>query len=351
MENPDVLPEVNLFISASYGKESVIYDALESEMILPEAEVPEAEMTMLVESAPAEIKPSSAITTADEPSPVRSEVAPPQTYDVKTLLVASDDHPSALPPSPATRGEAALFPEDIRPVEKTLEFLPGDDIFISLDKEGWIFDREDSSEGINLKERQFESGTTRFVFTSERGGPLKLRFVLQNSESGEDEKIIYRLESSEEVVDPDLPVVINASPENYFEMDLQGKTENGLSEAVSEENVPGVVASIDQLINPDADPGTELMLDTFALLEKQGGYDQLLVRLAENAFLLYPYDNNSAEMLFRAAQSLESPGLEQDIEKAIDLFRLVRDYFPLSPYSDRSQERISYLERHFMKIY
>ncbi|MBB6479126.1 tetratricopeptide repeat protein [Spirochaeta isovalerica] len=361
LEGSVVLPEISLFVSAPYLSIAPDEDlGGDNEIILPEYVIPEIakepapepekqeRQTVIAES----VRPvalDSVVETSEKPPAADSPLTPENIIIPEETVVTVEPGLSRTDEiSPDVRESVNAdggMPDNFR------EFTPGEDILISLDREGWIFDRGDSSEGIVLKNRQFEDGMTRFLFTSETGGTLVLYFVLQNSETGEDEKLSYKLEAATEDSGSHLPVVIEALSTDFSEKELSGLADDDISIAVMEENVPGVVASIDQLTDPEADPGTDLMMDVFELLDKQGGYDQLLVKLAENAFLLYPYDNSSAEMLFRAAQSLENPGTGQDIEKAVTLFKLVRDHFPLSVYSDRSEERISYLERHFMKIY
>jgi len=357
LDDSVVLPEAGLFVSAPYFSEESGDDSLDSDnIILPEYEIPEeetpvppAEQSKVAVSETETQLPEITIGSEESSEPDFSENKSGERESVIDESTPLDIQDLQEPEERVAVLEPVLPVDD--KVQKSMEFNPGEDIRISLDREGWIFDRDESSDGIVLKERQFNNGKTHFLFGTERGGSLILLFVLQNSETGEDEKIAYNLETPEEAPVDELPVIIEANYGEYSGTESQGQLDSDLSVAISEGNVPGVIASIDQLTDPAGDPGTDLMLEAFELLDKQGGYDQLLVKMAENAFNLYPYDNSSAEMLFRAAQSLENPGAGQDIEKAIILFKLVRDYFPLSVYSDRSEERISYLERHFMKIY
>lgn len=348
IDSPVELPRVELFVSAPYM-------GIQEEILLSDVNIKIPEEIV---SDVSEEEPVVSVYSALEPA-VRSPEP-----SVGPVLVANVDKqeepqkhsvtvPESLPEEEIkSQSEEAIVKEKDFPVsesKRSLTVPTREDFNINLEKEGWIFDREKSSPNVVLKSREFSNGETRFTFSSEGDDAIIILFLLQNSSTGKDEQIVYNVKKSERK-ESDIPVIIDAQ-NNENEDVVQQSGDPDLRNAVAQGNIPGIVASIDNLTNLLEDPGVDLIYDVFNLLQQQGGYDQSLVELAENSFNRYPYDNSTVEMLFRAAEFLEKPGEGQDIEKAVTLFKLVRDNYPLSVYSDRSEERISFLERHFMKIY
>jgi hypothetical protein len=340
IDSPVELPQVELFVSAPYMTVSEENRLTGEDVTLPVESVPEI---ISVESSTTFSEPAGPTITTEKPEII--EVESPDSLVAAATPVSEEVSVPEVRDLSST-GEAEI--DDIR-YERSMVVNPGEDIVINLEREGWIFDREKSSPEVQLKSREFSDGGTRFTFSSDGDGAIVILFILQNSETGENEQMAYNLEKRSEEIDRS-PVVIDALNAGDDEA-VQTSGDPDIRDAVDEGNIPGIIASIGNLTDPQGDPGVGLIFDVFELLEQQGGYDSLLVELAENSLNLYPYDNSTAEMLYRAAQSLETPGEGQDIKKAVTLFRIVRDYFPLSIYSDRSEERITYLERHFMKIY
>ena len=224
----------------------------------------------------------------------------------------------------------------------------GEDILIKLDREGWIFDKSNSPSSVKLKKREFKNNQTWFLFSINDSGVYQLEFNLQNLSNGKEDKAQYHININNPSESSPAAIVINPLDENES---VDNRDVSDISMSIEEENIPELISSFDDLFDEKMPLDSSQLSDAFGLLEKQGGYDQYLVEIAEYVFKIYPYDNLSAELLYKAAQSIEKPGPLQNIEKALSLFKLVRDYFPISIYCDKSEERIRYLERHFMKIY
>lgn len=333
------VPEIHLFVSAPYKESEEEIISLVSED-LPEPSVPVPEVAA-VSSNPV----SPAANTLPVSAPVvtveKTQVAENRTPSVTDTTDAVTETP--VPVAASTRLPSLQ-------VEKEIKSSPGEPVSLILDGEGWIFDREKSSGDIKLVDRKFADGKTIFQFFPSGEGSYALVFQLQNLSTGSEETMNCKLDVTPAYGNSQTPVVI---PSEYSETSDGQNSGSGdhLSEILSEENIPGLVASIDLLIAEDSDPERGNIFDAFNLLEKQGGYDDYLVGLAENSFRLYPYNDQSAELLYRAAEAKEKPGAGQNIDKALELFRMVMECYPLSIFSDRSDERIRYLERHFMKIY
>lgn len=332
------IPEVSLFVSAPFDSEEI--GTAEELPEIDLAELPVEEVPALPE--PKEVPVQKPVVPVAAPETERIVASEPVRETVKPV----QQQVNTVVEEEIVQKEPIILPAEVREVKAQ----PRKEIEIVLREEGWLYDPDSSDNSVDLVDRIFDDGKTVFRFIPTEEGTFTLVFVLQNLESGEQRSLNYKILTEFPVEEAVLPVVIDPSEDNQDDMASTAEEEN-LKQLIEEENVPGLVASMDNLLNETTDQETDVLLDAFDLLEKQGGYDDYLVRLAENSFRLYPYDNLSAEMLYRAAQAVEKPGTGQDIEKAIGLFKLVRDYFPLSLYSDKAEERVRYLERHFMKIY
>ncbi|MBI9099218.1 MAG: hypothetical protein JEY91_12105 [Spirochaetaceae bacterium] len=338
IESSVEIPEVEFFISAPYDSDEVHDLPVSSPVELPD------------ETAGDLFLDDQTKNVSQEPLIIQKEPSVP---------VIQDSGPDAVMPIGASSSNQNREPAPVEIEPLRIQSVPytykskaipfGEDLVLDIEREGWIFDTS-SSPSIILKRREFHNGETRFIFSVGAIEEVELIFSLQNPSSGEDEKLSYTIsiESSERPFES--PIVINPVIENHNSGN-DTQFDQDIIDSIEEENIPEIIASFDQLVADEDPADSDTLFNAFTLLERQGGYDKYLIDLAENVYRLYPYDNLSAEMLFKAAQSIEKPGPQQNIEKALQLFKLVRDYFPVSIYCDKSEERIRYLERHFMKIY
>jgi len=372
LESGVELPRIELFVSAPFA-EIKIADVLEDE----EIRIPE-EVVLLHEQIE-ENQPSTGEEVAGEPvvsqdaesfetdKNITAIVHQPE-YSAVTREekdesegIQEKDEPEGIQEIDEPEGIQEIDePEEIREkvepdsvpekttILKTIETDIGEDLIIELDREGWIFNSGPSS--VVLKKREFIDDGTRFLFTINDGGEFLLTFHLQNLTTGDSEEAEYAITAEFSEKNGNSPIVIEPALDDEADI-VDSEIQEDILAAVEEENIPELVASFSHLISEDEPLDSRTLSEAFDLLERQGGYDQYLVGLAEKVFRLYPYDNLSAELLYKAALTVEKPGPEQNIEKALKLFKLVRDYFPISIYCDKSEERIRYLERHFMKIY
>jgi hypothetical protein len=329
------VPEIEFFISAPLVKEN------ENKQIeLPDFPEPIEDIPQIIVVTP-EI--------ADPIKPNEIIVEKP----VIANTITEQEIPLEIPEKiviPHRKPEITTEKITIKP-SKTFEAVNGEDILIKLEKEGWIYDGSNLPSLVKLKNRQFLNQQTLFLFSFIENGEYQLKFYLQDLSSGEEERLLYTVSVKNDSDIFDQPIVIDPEMSAFFDSPSDSQESNDLSKAIEEENIPDIISSFDQIFMQDVPGDSELALAAFNLLERQGGYNPFLINLALNNYNSYPYDNLSAEMLYRAAQAIEQPGPQQDIEKALSLFKLVRDNFPISLYCDKSEERIRYLERHFMKIY
>ena len=72
--------------------------------------------------------------------------------------------------------------------------------------------------------------------------------------------------------------------------------------------------------------------------------------LADLDKLLAAYPSGTDEVFFLYGLALEQNGPFKDIRRAYQYYKKVRDDFPESPYWDKANDRISYIERHYFEI-
>ncbi|MCP4162840.1 MAG: hypothetical protein GY760_22495, partial [Deltaproteobacteria bacterium] len=305
-----VVPEVEIFISAFFYETYDIPLIDVGEIYLPIEEIPFLEEDVLFEQV--------VVSNSNIPNTNQED----EISNMDKLVIDEND-----------------IVEDIQLENDELFRITGklsEELYIVLNGEGWIYIEDESGLPVDLEDRSFDKGQTVFSFNFPEAGNFSLLFSLQDLILGKMKNVAYEVliegEAVEvEILDSDYPVVID--PNNNID-EVLGNPDFGIS--VKEENIPDLVAYFDDFISEDIKPEREIFLEAFFILEKQGGYEEYLVKLAENCYKYYPYDNGSAELLFKAAQSIEQPGSLQDIPIALDLYKLVRDYFPLSIYCDHS---------------
>lgn len=349
------IPEVELFISAPFSKVSApeLIDA--DDIYIPAEDIPEIIIAVAMKPEPSqEIETPVGVIEIPVGITIDDAVEEILEKDISLTVPMIEDSASGVTDSPA---------EGISPVEEIPLAPPlsevivsrgkrstaGSEFIIELEKEGWIYSSSDS-QSVEMKNREFTGDTTRFLFAINDAGSFLLSFYLQDPSSGISEEAEYSISVENPNETDHRAIVIEPELENEAGISDSEFHEDILI-AVEEENIPELVASFELLVSRDDPVESTVLSKAFNLLERQGGYDHFLVDLAENAYQLYPYDNQSAELLYKAALAIEKPGPGQNIAKAMSLFKLVREHFPISIYCDKSEERIRYLERHFMKIY
>lgn len=332
------IPEIELFISAPFSEISDEELLDPDDVLIPEEQVPVTEI--------AEQEAEEIVIILEAPVKHNVEIIPTQEIQEDLTDSVRGTIESALPEE-----DVVIYTPPVNELILSREKngTTGTEFIINLEKEGWIYSGPDSPV-IELKNRDFTGDTTRFIFSISDVGTYLLNFYLQDPSSGKSEEAEYNISIERSDDDYNQAIVIEPELENEIGVEIN-ENQEGILSAVEEENIPELVASFEFLFSEDEPVENAVLSEAFDLLERQGGYDSYLVDLAENAYYLYPYDNQSAELLYKAALAVEKPGPGQNIEKALSLFKLVRAHFPISIYCDKSEERIRYLERHFMKIY
>ena len=315
IESSVEIPEVDFFISAPYDSNEDHDLPVSSPVELPD----ETALDLFIDDQPENISLEPLVIQKKTTAPIipgsgSDEVTP---IEESSLNQNREPAPAEIEP---LRIQSGLYTYK----SKAIPF--GEELVLDIEREGWIFETSSSS-SIILKKREFHSGETRFVFSVGAIEEVELIFSLQNPSSGEDEKISYAISIESSAKPFESPIVIDPVKENLnSESDTQ--FDQDILDSIEEENIPAIIASFDQLVTDENPADSDTLFNAFTLLERQGGYDKYLIDLAENVYRLYPYDNLSAEMLYKAAQSIEKPGPQQNIEKALQLFKLVRIIFP-----------------------
>jgi hypothetical protein len=197
-------------------------------------------------------------------------------------------------------------------------------LIIELQGSGWIYMDSEGSEDFSLKDKSYnpDKGTTRFVFTgsSSPGGEGRLVFLKQD---------LLRGESSRKSLSFEMPSGPASDPNED-----EGAREEEPVPAVAEE--PGREES-----------GASESAEPSELREPAGDIAETGVPAAAAGSAELPRD---AAGLLRLAERYESPGPDQSLEKALELYRRIKREFPVTEERFIAETRIRYLNKHYFKV-
>ena len=264
-------------------------------------------------------------TTASEGAEVPEMAALPEKSPVETPFEKNSI-------SPEQQGQAestASIPEEID--DQELRHLSLDDagkLIIELQGSGWIFLTADDDEGVTLRDKSYnpDSGTTRFVFSSDSptGPEGRLIFLHQDLLRGESQQ--KRLDLAEVLpsgTDTISPNETAEAPEKTVSLSPAA------SEAAATRPPDGPAESAYPA--PEEAPPAATATPAAAAAEP--------VEL--------PGD---AASLLELARHYESPGPEQSLEMALDLYMRIKREFPVTEERFIAETRIRYLNKHYFKV-
>ena len=281
-------------------------------------------------------------------------------------------------------------PTEPGPAETAAELIragKGEQVHLSLPGFGWIYDRGASqAQGVEFLSRSYAQSATEFVFNAQAVGRYTLAFQQQNSSIGRSTLRRIGLEVSPDSIQDKITAAA-AGAEKAAEgggdsqaaggrvgsegeqsrppsqMQLPEFSFERLENALGVRNANSTAQQVQALLirrtrEPLSGvdiPGREqlqMMVDAGQLLFEAGRE-----ALAEQVLKLYlkqgeelPEMDHSGRALFLLGQIYESPLPPRDERRSVEYYRRIVSFFPTDPYRRRAEERIKYLQRHFLQI-
>lgn len=315
-------------------------------------------------------------------------------------------------PEPEDKAESAPLIHDSQRSIRNAYARIGDNIDITLPGKGWIYTGTASDKtGIEFTGRNFDESTTSFKFQVNVLGNYILRFQKQDLQTGTTEEeefhisVLSNVDFLNAVESGPVKVTALQGSGDYTSaerMVKNGRIEDGYNEYLKEYKAGS--AETDQIIASLAfilekyDAAKQFweknrksekyrneaisgLFKVSIALEDQKGYDDLLLDFLNidfpekpdilvKAALFQEKQGNlrdAASLLknildgykdcyledfvcFKLGNIYETSGIDQNIKKAVDYYKIVRDKYPISLYWEKSVDRIDYLNRHFLEL-
>jgi len=261
--------------------------------------------------------------------------------------------------------------------DDTILAAVGETVQISLPDHRWVFDRlnSDTGGGLEFEDIQYLQSSKDFIFHAESVGEARLVFTRQDLDTGSTGKTVIRV-SIREMSDKLAALQEKDEEEIPPEKDLPAMEFSGeiLQQELRERNIPGVERQLEllnALLNSEQTRDvsghvSETAAETRETADEKIDWNPVIdaagrlsgsryESTAVESLLFYlRLDASSreriAEVYYLLGAMYESPPYPRDEREAVKYYRKVTEIYPTNTYYFRAEERIKYLERHFLQI-
>lgn len=285
----------------------------------------------------------------------------------------------------AEPGVAAQEPKSAETGTELIRAGKGEQVHLSLPGFGWIYDRGSSqARGVEFLSRSYAQSATEFVFAAQEVGRYTLAFQQQNSSTGSSTLRRIAVEVSRNSIQEriaaeaarpaatggekgdagDLLAAEDEERRRPPQMQLPNFSFERLENALRGRNANSTAQQVQALLisrnrEPLADgvladrqDQLQMMVDAGQLLfetEREALAEQVLKLFLEQAGEQSGGDY-TGRALYLLGQIYESPPPPRDERQAVEFYRRIVSFYPTDPYRRRAEERIKYLQRHFLQI-
>jgi hypothetical protein len=281
------------------------------------------------------------------------------------VSTAASDMPVAQGTTDAQVSEKPDNISEPPPAEQKTELIraePGEYVHLTLPGLGWIYDRGASrSKGVEFQSRNYKDNTTEFVFIAQSIGSYTLAFQQQDSRLGSSSLRTVAVD-----VGPHTATGQKEEPTSAAESSGRGAEGKEFSfarleESVTSQNPSGTEGQLNALRRnrPVGEVFTsgKAKQEELALLVEAGEFlfEAQRELPAEQALRLYldlteERGEHTGRVLFLLGQIYESPLPPRDEQQSAEYYRKIVSFYPTDPYRQRAEQRIKYLQRHFLQI-
>jgi hypothetical protein len=369
---PRLDPQPGLKTAEARREASVVL----AEPVLPErlATLPEIKPAALVGSAQtaatktATVPAKPAVKTAATPSASAETASPGAGSAAKAQTKPAPAAPTPAPPSAAAPEAAtkealpsappSLAPwidmakEQAAPVTRAFSVVTGDKVEIPFDGTNWTYLGErDGKAGVLYDSRRFEGRGALFTIMTNKPGDFSLRFMRQDLERGTTSEEIVRLSVSPRAATTTPTgsdaVPLPASPAAQAQPAAPGTpvapaaSAPAASPAASQPPGAALAASAPAPDSPDGLLATAR--SEYAASRVAGALAAL-----DRFLSLYPAGEDEVYWLYGQTLELNSP--LRDVKQAMAMYKKLLADWPRSAFWNQAQDRVSYIERHYLDI-
>ncbi|MDC7240112.1 MAG: hypothetical protein PQJ50_07105 [Spirochaetales bacterium] len=236
-------------------------------------------------------------------------------------------------------------PPASRPMEReeySLSRDPSGKLLVTLDGSGWVFLSGGENSAYSLYEKYYDPETERTIFSFRVDGrkeyDSELQFMKQDILMGESEDRVLPM-------DEDL----------FLSLESGEKAPEEESPEIEDSTVAAETAISDLLKEEPAELQADIYDDPFlGILESAEPFEEPEEPVMEEAApVVYTEEdlvNMSASELYELARSYETPGRDQSLEKARELYLRIRNTYPVTEERFLAEDRIRYLDRYYFKV-
>jgi len=353
----DRLPE-----SRTTGRKSRISDQVQFLLLSPHLGVHSAEG-----EAEAAAVPTESVT------PKSPEAASSGADSNRSVGRTDEESAPKLQVPERTEKISGLSPTEQKPEQKTeqkpekreelIRAEPGEQVRLTLPGLGWIYDRGASSaQGVVFQSRSYKDNSTEFVFIAQSLGRYTLSFQQQDSSLGTSSfrRVAVNVDTQTAPGQEDAQVA-SSTQQTSIRAEENGFSFNVLEENISSKNPSGTEGQIKALLRSSLESGVftsgKAKQHELALLVEAGEFlfEARRESSAEQALRLYldlskQRGEHTGRVLFLLGQIYESPAPPRDERQSAEYYRKIVSFYPTDPYRQRAEQRIKYLQRHFLQI-
>jgi len=230
----------------------------------------------------------------------------------------------------------------------------GDTIQISLPDHRWVYDRGASDAGgLEFVDSQYLQTSKEFVFHVIRTGTAILVFQKQNLTTGRSELKTMKIDAAESEYEREIFQAGEADDKS--EKVIEEFSMERLVRELEELNLLGLQRQLNWL-NTAAREDEQMQVSWDPIIRAAENLeDSPYESTAIESLKLYLEGKNRekdqlAKVYFLLGMMYESPSFPRDEREAVRYYRMVMEIFPTSIYHFRAEDRIKYLERHFLQI-
>src|SRR6056297_13395 len=273
------------------------------------------------------------------------------------------EEPDSIPEPPLSEKKADIIAE--KESEQKAELIraePGEHIHLTLPGLGWIYDQGASkAQGVEFQSRNYKDSTTEFVFIAQSIGSYTLSFQQQDNRLGSSSfrTVAVDVGSPTAAVQKELPT----SGAESSGVGVVGKEFSfaRLEASVAAQNPSETVGQLKALLRNPLDSGVftsgRAKQEELSLLVEAGEFlfEAKRESTAEQSLRLYldlteERGEHTGRVLFLLGQIYESPLPPRDERQSAEYYRKIVSFYPTDPYRQRAEQRIKYLQRHFLQI-
>ncbi|MFO7730802.1 MAG: hypothetical protein R6V86_08560 [Spirochaetia bacterium] len=298
--------------------------------------------------------------SSDSASSTTTE-APTETSDTAASQGSSDAQGSE-------KADKVSEPSQTEEKAEIIRAEPGEQVHLTLPGLGWIYDQGASkAQGVEFQSRNYKDNSTEFVFIAQSIGSYTLSFQQQDSRLGSSSFRTVAVDvgphttTDQKEESPSTGEAADIGAMGNMEAEEEEFSFARLKDSISSRNPSGTEGQLKAMRRNrpvgDLFSSGKARQEELALLVEAGEFlfEAQRESTAEQALRLYldlteERGEHTGQVLYLLGQIYESPLPPRDERQSAEYYRKIVSFYPTDPYRRRAEQRIKYLQRHFLQI-